>query len=80
MSLLGPSFMGMRVVLCHALAEYEWVPRSWGERLFSWPWRPWAVRKPIEKGTRFQVLEDVIYASPRGYELLRQQAKEDAAP
>jgi len=29
------------------ITESEIVPRTWRERLFSWPWRPWVKTKLI---------------------------------
>lgn len=36
-------FAGLRVIENDALTETETtvVPRTWRERLWSWPWHPW---------------------------------------
>lgn len=33
------------------LIEDEEIERGWGERLFSWPWRPWVTTKVVEVRT-----------------------------
>lgn len=45
-------FHGTPVVLSDSLTDTKWVRRSWWERLFSWPWRPWVAEKPIQVPSR----------------------------
>ena len=46
--------MGRRSGLCEPkfiedprLVKIETVPRSWCERLISWPWRPWMTTRTV---------------------------------
>lgn len=75
-------FNGMRVVVSHALGDYRWLPRTWRERLFTRPWRPWASHRLSEDmGCHVQLIGGVIHASPRAYRLLSQSIeKKGSAP
>lgn len=51
--------------------------RSWKERLFSWPWRPWMAQEripnqalPPEGMTLFDKSRNVFYLRPDDYERL----------
>lgn len=39
---------GMPIFENALLTEPEIVDRTWRERLFSWPWRPWRKQKVIQ--------------------------------
>lgn len=56
-----------KVVENTCLAEYELTLRTWKERLFSWPWKPWQKYKHVEKANNNIIVDEhmkVIYASP----------------
>jgi hypothetical protein len=46
---------GIPIITNPYLTESKVVPRSWKERLFSWPWRPLVKTKTI------QVPDDKVY-------------------
>ncbi len=72
-------YQGMHVVVNRALGEYTWLRRTWRERLFSKPWRPWVSGRSVELGCRIRLLDGVIYASPRAFWLLSHEARLRAA-
>lgn len=44
----GVTFMGIPVYVCDYLpVATTKVRRTWKERLFSWPWRPWVAYKEV---------------------------------
>jgi len=50
------------------------APRTWRERLFSFPWRPWQAKKffvDIEAAYFMDTFNRRIYTNPMGIEALR---------
>lgn len=63
-------------------AKTEEVPRTWKERLFSWPWRPLkkvryvTTQVPSRQIVRF---EDTFFAHPALIKEIEAQIKKEAA-
>jgi hypothetical protein len=74
-----------RVVLSDAMTYMDathTAPRSWRERLFSWPWRPWVATKPVP---RFMPRKDAILLAdgrlvmhPTTYRALQENVEHNA--
>ena len=63
-------FTGLKIIKDSAIEDYRTVDRSWKERLFTLPWRPWAMAKEIHD-PQFYQLGDTIVCSPASAERLR---------
>lgn len=46
---LPHALYGIRLLPNVVLTTTETVPRTWRERLWSWPWRPWRTTKQVVK-------------------------------
>jgi hypothetical protein len=68
---------GMRVLVSDYLTDFDLVRRTWKERLFARPWRPWKKYKQIEKPPPYYVNEAqrVIYTTQRGWLALKAETK-----
>jgi len=56
----------------HAAEYYvEWVDRTWKERLFSFPWKPFKKTKPVTKAKplMFRAGDKLIYHPSLRYQL-----------
>lgn len=69
-------FNGLRVVV-HP--DGHWRKRTWRDRLFSWPWRPWRkedwVPSLIDAGSSY-VTEDTLHITETGWRHLRMASKQ----
>jgi hypothetical protein len=71
---------GMKVIVNDALAEFDLVRRTWAERLWSLPWRPWVSFRQEPKPPTFIVdqARGVIYTTQRGLLALRAETNATA--
>lgn len=37
-----------------------WTTRTWRERLFSWPWRPWEMFKEVDAPDSYKPFIDAV--------------------
>lgn len=62
-------------------AEKKTVPRSWTERLFNWPWKPWQKEKTITIYIPllevFQIKPLVFVCHPTVAQRIRERMKEE---
>ena len=50
----------MNLISSSHLSDYESVARTWKERLFTLPWRPWVRTKSIHRPKVFQYGNTII--------------------
>lgn len=73
------TFSGFRVVLSPSLTEPGepvQVPRTWRERLFTWPWRPWRTTRtyvPQVPSSQAYRVGDTLYLHPETWAALRRR-------
>ncbi len=54
-------FRGMNVIPDKYVADLQSVPRTWKERLFEKPWRPFAKTKHVRESGLFYQVDDNTY-------------------
>ena len=69
---------GLRVQENPYLPRFEWVGRTWHERLLSWPWRPWVKIKKVPVMDAYMV-GNVIHVTPEAMAALRRNKEENAS-
>lgn len=52
----------MKILPDRYISDWHWVKRSWKERLFTRPWKPWKHRK-IVNSPRAYIIGDTAYVS-----------------
>lgn len=45
----------------------DWAPRTWSERFFSLPWRPWVALKPIVRYVTTEVPSRQVIRTGAGF-------------
>lgn len=56
------------------LVKSETVQRSWKERLFTWPWKPWRRTKILQVPSNEAIVDAInhkVYVHPEFYETLK---------
>jgi hypothetical protein len=68
---------GLKLTQSHYLATTRTVNRTWRERLFSWPWRPWLATRieRIPDPSLYQLGGDTLVGHPATIERLRRATK-----
>jgi len=62
---------GMKVIQSSLLMDRTVEPRSWRERLLSWPWRPLVRTKVVSRPSKKAIITDgVIFVHPVLYRQL----------
>ena len=52
--------LGLRIHESPNSYEVQIIKRSWRERLWSWPWRPWVVTKVFHKPAMYQIGNTIV--------------------
>lgn len=67
---------GNQVIIKNYLAQNETIQRTWRERLFSWPWRPFERFQTVAgKPVFYRDNDGNLYTCPRGAEMLRNMGR-----
>lgn len=61
---LEPGILGMKLVVNKYVPDTSTVKRTWKERLFTLPWRPFSKYKNIYAPRAF-LLDGTVYVSPK---------------
>lgn len=75
----GFTYAGMQV---YVHPDFAVVKRSWKERLFSWPWRPWVSTKQIpnplfgEDGESSFIFNNMLFTTERTFAKLKAKTRE----
>jgi hypothetical protein len=54
----------MKIIIDKHISDYDSVKRTWKERLFSLPWRPWVKMKSVHAPKVYKT-GDTIICSPK---------------
>ena len=65
---MNETIMGRRVIVSPHLTKR--VPRSWRERLFSWPWQPWRATKAVPSD-EVLLMDGMLVMHPATYVMLK---------
>jgi hypothetical protein len=68
-------FCGMRIFINDSMTG-EHIKRSWWERLFSWPWRPWVSTKFNPCGGKPLIEDGQVFRMSRDYFLMNSRTKQ----
>lgn len=63
----------LEVIPSQWVSDYESVMRSWKERLFTRPWRPFQKTKSVYSPKAYKVLDEQIIMSFQSYEILKKE-------
>lgn len=79
--------MNIPIFVNEHMTESEQQRRTWLERIFSWPWRPWRRFKWVQVPSRTIYYSNGQHGMPRGFichpemaEALTRQANNGATP
>lgn len=67
----GPDYTGINVVVSDNMTHTKRVRRTWRERWFSRPWRPWQRFKAVPDKPKFLLVGSRLITSPLGADMLR---------
>ena len=62
---MEPSFWGVPIFINKAM-QGEWFERTWKERLFSWPWKPWK-KLGFNPDANPLIPNGTVYRTPNGF-------------
>jgi len=52
--------LGLQIYESPNSYEVQIIKRSWRERLWSWPWRPWVVTKVFHKPVMYRIGNKIV--------------------
>lgn len=67
---------GMKVIIDNHVRDYDLVKRTWKERLFTWPWKPFKKYNSVFNPKYYKFGNENILCSPQGYEILKRELKD----
>lgn len=69
---------GLRIIESPHLTVPRTVTRTWRERLFSWPWRPWRATRVVQAPdpSMYQMAGGLLVGHPVTINRLRRAAEE----
>lgn len=57
----------MKIIQDKMVSDYESVKRTWRERLFSWPWKPWKKFNSVYNPKVYSLKDGTLVMSPASY-------------
>jgi hypothetical protein len=61
---------GMELIVDDHMPKYKWIKRTWRERLFTRPWRPWVSKKQVMTDYAY-IFRNHIIVSPEVNKIIR---------
>lgn len=68
----------MKIIIDKHVSDYDQIKRTWKERLFSRPWRPWVSKKSVHNPKIYRA-GDTIICSPKTEANIR-SAQKNSSP
>ena len=67
--LLG-GLSGLELIVDNYMPKYRWIKRTWRERLFTRPWRPWVSKRQVQTEYAY-IFRNHIILSPEASKTIK---------
>lgn len=72
----GWRVIGSNIITSCYISDYDSIERSWKERLFTLPWRPWLKTRSVYSPKIYKLANGDILCSHRTFQNIKKQAGE----